>query len=924
MKTKLKIFLFSALCLLSMNFFACKTDVDEEKTNTEQKPSDDNKTYLQVSNNSQFDINVYFQSPSYSDPWATIKVGESEKKEISASTTNAGDGIYIQYLYPMGNIVIPYYDARNSACIQVKQIVEKEVNSIKVSPLSSLTMDTKYLIIKNESDADIALYNGTSPVTPLYQEKYWITSGNYRIYELGSNSMSSLDNYKLGNGIVNKELGIQGMEQGNIYTVRYTNASVDLLSVTPIDISAKEKIWQIPLSQKNGKYLSADKFCVCDDVSDGYVFTGQISYNKNFYDEESSPYIAEISPSGEVFDAIFSFKDSPQFVKSNQIIEENGMRIVAGVKTNSDGEKVPFIYGEKNCDFYIEPSIDNFYIFNDILYKGNNVFALLYEFDNDFGIFELNVKSYSDTEGKIVYSGSVGLLPQGFIHSNEEYVVMAQEDGDSDTFGDKTKFLFISDSNFEITGTLELDKYLFNSIICTPDKKFAFASGSYLNSKSGKDTASFMKIDLEKREFCYNGTPKLFPATDNNLHSNFSSISIKNDEIFLAGFIDRNYTRDWSQYSSGFPYLVSYDVESDKVNWSQTYNDKKYCEFEISSCYLSAIGTPLILIHNSKTGMAYLASCGLLGEIPEAELESLPRNTKITDLKIPYIYITVVDANHNFHKLKLQNETSISFDDIKNKLGSDFNIPDDKIFVGYQIETSDGNFSDVVFPYVTNGDVYFYAKYEDFNAISDLRFTSYTASQSPSFTLIWSPVNNADYYTVYYKTREGNTAVSEWKNAGDFTDCSVTMNSSGTVLNSSSRVVSANRTADYYFKVIAHNTKNNKETNDSNELHLHVDNTDYPCACTIEGVDDMPVTLLMGRAGSTNYIPKWSDGKSYYLHLIFKTTSNGEETQQYWSNPLTSGSKITEATHKGWIRFYLSSSSYPEDRVSNYVTLTDK
>ncbi|WP_296331892.1 hypothetical protein [uncultured Treponema sp.] len=751
MKTKSKIFLLSALCILSLNFLACKTADDEEKQSTEQKPSDDNKTYLQVSNNSQFDINVYFQSPSYSDPWATIKVGESEKKEISASTTNAGDGIYIQYLYPMGNIVIPYYDARNSACIQVKQIVEKEVNSIKVSPLSSLTMDTKYLIIKNESDADIALYNGTSPVTPLYQEKYWITSGNYRIYELGANSIYSPESYKLGNGIVTKELGIQGMEQGKIYSVRYSNSSVDLLSVTPIDISAKEKIWKIPLSQTTGKCLTADRFCVQENSSDGYFFTGQISYSKDFRNKVSSPYIAKISPSGEVSDGIMSFKDSPRSVKSNQVMEADGMRIVGGTKTNSDGKEIPFIYGDKGCDFYLEPSIDKFFNFISMIYKGNNVFAFLYDVgDSDeitgFGIFELTVKSYSETEGKVVYTKDSGAY--GFINSLGNYVVLCQEYVDDDDKGDKSVFLFINDVDFNIVETKELDKYLFTSIVRSDDGKYAFASGTYTNSKTGKDSGSFIKIDLETKNFCDNGIPKLFPATESNLNSGFTCISTKNNEIFLAGYIDRNYTDDFDEYTSGYPYLVSYDVESDKVKWSQIYKDEKYAGFRIFSCYHSAIGTPLIEIYNFNTDKSYLASCGLLGEIPDAELASLPRSTKISEVKIPEVTIKVKDSSSKEYTVSATYGTEYTFADFNKKVLADcanFVIPEGKSISKWTAKNGDEN-KNVEFPLTITENMELTAVF----VITPPKNLSVTKLASNAVSLTWSENSIATSYNVYY------------------------------------------------------------------------------------------------------------------------------------------------------------------------------
>ena len=430
MKPKLKLLLLSLLYIFLLTFLDCNNVADDGNKSQDQN-SDDDKTYLQVNNNSQFDINVYFQSPAYAEAWASVKAGKAEKKEIAPSATNAGDGIYIQYLYPIGNIVIPYYDVTNSACVQVKQIREKETNLLNVPTLSQLTMDTAYLIVKNESDTDIALYDDTNPVLPLYQESYWIVSNEYKIYEL--KSVTSLANYKLGNGFTNKILSSQNILQGNIYTMRCTNSTVDLISVSPIDISVNSKIWKLPLSQEKGKFLSADKFGVRENSSDGYLFTGQLTYDANFRNEESSAYIAEISSSGDISDRVMTFKDSPKALKSNCFIEKNGMRIIVGEKKNSSGKMVPFIYGDKGCDFYIEPEIARFDRFDQIIFKEEGVFELLFETvsaeDEDtvqgFGIFELKISSYSEASGKIVYSDANNFA-YDFIYANQEYVVLRE------------------------------------------------------------------------------------------------------------------------------------------------------------------------------------------------------------------------------------------------------------------------------------------------------------------------------------------------------------------------------------------------------------------------------------------------------------------------------------------------------------------
>lgn len=698
-------FIFASLCTIFLILLSCKepSSSDDEKKDMTKEQAEDDKTYLEVSNNSQFDINVFFNSPSYATPWMQVKKNESGKKEIAPSSTAAGDGIYIQYLYPINNIEIPYYDPNDTACVQIKHIDAGVVNSIKVSELKKLSVNTKYLIIKNASESEIALYSpSSSPVTPLYQELYWIKSGDYRIYEF--KGAASFKGYKLGNGLVNKNIEIDSIDEGNIYTVVYSDEAIELLSVSPIDILVKDKIWKMNLSQKTGKCLTADKFAPRENASDGYFFTGQISYDEELRNQESKPYKANISPSGEVTDSIVSLTGSPKMVASDCFVEKNGKRIVAGLLANSDGNAEPFIYGDGGCDFYITPKIENFDSVVKLIHKDENVYSLLYwtidkETKNEgFGIYEITLDSFDKAEGKCVYATNLtdsDYIPEDFIYHDKEYAVMVQKDTSGDDTGDETLFMFIDTENYEVKSEKQkkFEKYLFNGFEKSNDGKYAVASGSYKSAITGKDMAAFIKLDLTTGEFKNNGEPLLFKPREASLNSNFSCLSIKNNTLFLAGFIDCVYDNSPENYSSGYPYIVSYDLEKEKKNWTQIYED--YEGFQIYSCHLSAIGTPLIELYNGNTKKSILASCGLLGEIPDNELNPLPRNPKITEVSAPVFDIILTDPEENEFKMAFAYNSSITLDMINSNLSKEFIIPDGKDILGWQVEVEDksGNIS---------------------------------------------------------------------------------------------------------------------------------------------------------------------------------------------------------------------------------------
>ena len=742
--------------LLSVLIYGCSVDSDSRKSY--DVGTNSSGTRCKFKNATEYYVKIY------SDSLHNTLLGEVDCGKniiLPVEYKQTGNVFYYDYYLILNEFYIKYGDGQQT--IQLKE------NALNLTDINNLNLNTNsYIVVglKNETKSAIELYKNNSIC--FRDDGTSLINNNQTAFFLfyGKQDFSffsiSADGYTYP--LTSKNLDV---ESGIIYTFCYKGKNDScLISKVPFDSSLKEKIWKIPLSQTTGKCLMADRFCVQEKSSDGYFFAGQMCYDKTYYDEKSFPYIAEISPSGEVFDGLMSLNDSPDFVKSNQVIEANGMKIVAGAK-KSDGKMVPFIYGSKNCDFYIEPSIENFDGFEGILYKENDTFSLLFRIAADngdvvgLGIFELSVETYSIAEGNVVYKDTTGLWACDFIYSNGEYVVLSQEAVNEYHRDDKTKFLFINASSFTLTATKSLDRYQLNSIECTSDGKFAFASGSYSNSKTGKDEASFIKIDLENRDFCDNGVPKLFPSTENNLYSNFNCLSIKNNEIFLAGYIDKDYTNDFDEYSSGYPYLVSFDVESDKVNWAKTYRSKEYAEFEISSCYLSAIGTPLIELRNLNTGMSYLASCGLLGEIPDTELAALPRNTKITDLKIPDVCITVVDANNNEHKINFLNGASIVFSDIREKLTSNFYVPDGNVLIGFQIKNEYADSAEVVFPYLTNSNIRFYANYRAVapsNLVISMRVEksgtigAYTKIDKKKIVLSWSPIAGATNYEVSYST----------------------------------------------------------------------------------------------------------------------------------------------------------------------------
>lgn len=743
---KIKSLIFS--CFLILGIISCKNIVNQpeeqeipENETEKEKP----KTYLKIINNSQYDINVFFQPPTYSEPWTTVKSRKTVTNEVFPSESKAGDTIYIQYLYSVEGITIPYYDTLTeeslNACIKIKLIEEGKVNEITVSKLSSLTVGTKYIIIKNDSDSDIAIYNRNAPITPLYEKNYWIVCGEYRIYEM--KDISSLSGYTIGTDLLSKPIGIDKIENGNIYTIRYENSKAELISITPIDISIQNKIWKMPLSSEEGKYLTPDKLGLREKSADGYHFAGQISYDKSSRDKQSKAYQANISPSGEVVKEIQrSLKDKPKMVRSNAFVEKNGWNVVAGSKLTKAGKYEPFIYGENGADFYERLSLDGFHNAIEMVHKAGNTFSLLYDIAEDektigFSICEITITNdYNNPLSKnLIYtSKNEGRTAKDFIYNKNEYVVLAQA-------GNKTDFIFLGEQG-EVNQIKIQDGYLFDSIDSSADGKHIVASGAYISSITGKKNASFIQYDVEKKQFSGDGKPKRFPATYDSLNSNFNCVSVKdtNKEIFLAGYKDFD-----DKGRNGYPYLISYDLEKAELKWSNFYNEERYKGYEITSCYLSEIGTPLILLCNKEEQKSFIVSCGLLGEIPE---KNEGKRNAIPRASISYT-VTLIDGQGNAFDVITKNSSMQVYESeitkAKKALGADFKETEGKEYNRWK-DFDSGEI--ITYPIILNRDL---TLIPDFKLLppKNIQISETTVN---SVKLTWDENPSASKYRIFYGT----------------------------------------------------------------------------------------------------------------------------------------------------------------------------
>lgn len=824
---------------------ACKFN----DTGTNNTPSDSQDivqpdeigTKVEFTNKTDFLVKVY------SDSLRQTLLGEIEsgkKNTFKAEYSKVGTPFYIDYYLIVNKLKIKFGDG--TSIIQLK---ENGFISAEIPTLNNSFNNYTVIGVKNTSKSGIELmqYNKIcfrDDGTSILNEKE--TDFFLFVGEIEATSLKISDAGNIYNFPENLNF-----ENSNIYSFEYIgNGQLVLSSKVSFDPSINSKIWKIPLSQTTGKFLSADKFGTRENLSDGYFFTGQVSYTEDFRNEESRPYKAEISPTGEVRDSYVILRDSPKMVWSRLFCEKEGYRLVAGNKYDTKGIIAPFIYGDVGCDFYITPELENFGYADSLIYKQGTTFSLLYDIvDEDdsekfvgFGIYELTIKAYNDVNGKIVYTNTDGDYEvQDFIYHDGNYIVLSNADTDKDGVYDTSDFLFITPSGNEEYELNESQKktvqnYAFDRIELADNGNYAVAVGSYLSNRTGKDIASFIQLDLSTVEFIDNGKPVLFEPTDLSLNSNFGCVSIRNNELFLAG------KTDYDDEKQGCPYITLYDLISKTKKWSHIYEDLE--GFEIYSCCLSAIGTPLIELYDSQSSMSYLCSCGLLGEIPEKTLDALPRSSAITNVKAPDVTVILIDADGKEHKKSITFGEKITESDVKQWITDEdgFELDGKELFKWKVEDDSDleeEKLVDVIWPYeIKDNSVSLYSVYR----IEKPQSVKVIDKTQNSIKLSWDKNPFAAEYEIEWsRDKEFTSSEIKYKNITTNSEYNIVFEESPTVYGST-----------WYFRVRCHDVADDK----SEDTDLFWSEWSSPVEETTD-IPDFTITLHDSADNTTKYSVKY-------------------------------------------------------------------
>ncbi|MBD5399834.1 MAG: InlB B-repeat-containing protein [Treponema sp.] len=749
----------AALLACALCAFGCSNSSasDDDETSVPVQPGDN----VVFSNQTEFAVKVY------SDSMRSVLVADvAAKKGVSShvDVASAGNVFYFSYFMDVNGVSVPYGVTDGHTVM----LDDGSATSVKITDPQVVNTNKRIILLKNDADSAIVLYNGNKEERPEGKSSALVNSGDYGIYILGA--LDDIANINIVEGIKSVPLSTAAdFENGYIYTVVYDGAKIYMRSKGFLDRNMSKKIWKIGVSHEAGKTLVNEKLLVRGNQN-GYVLYGRIGYDVNLSYKKTVPYYAYIDSTGRITtEDSFTFIDNPKCSSFIDAVEANGIRLALVEKTSSSDILSYSVMSDDN-GYSIHESIAQ----NDdvaryegwgILHKKDNIFCVLLESWNmnpdetyafcQYELIEVIVEDYSSISTKKLCKSDdcAYLSPVSFAYdsSTDTYIVMSQPvDKHGDGLG-MTQFSFIDGTTGDIKKDLKLEKYLFNKVKFNPNDGYAYASGSFVNQITGKDVASFAKIDISTGSVV-SGKPVQYPCQNSSLYSNFDDFVIDGDTIILGGYTNADYemgeNTNTSPSITTCPYIVSYNAKEGKTIYEREYENLK--GFKICGINFSEIGSLLLGIFSDLTGEGYIVSTGLLGELPEETKLTLPQSTSIKPIAAPDYYTVLFesDCEQYIDPYTVQRGKEIAVAPEVRKEGV--------AFAGWFLDK--GFNQRVEFPYVPDSDTVLYAEWK-----SPPELVSCTSTRiSSSCVEIQITPSDDKYFECYhiicYKTGTSRTA----------------------------------------------------------------------------------------------------------------------------------------------------------------------
>ncbi|MDE7383496.1 MAG: hypothetical protein K2M99_06385, partial [Treponemataceae bacterium] len=166
----------AALLACALCAFGCSNSSasDDDETSVPVQPGDN----VVFSNQTEFAVKVY------SDSMRSILVADvAAKKGVSShvDVASAGNVFYFSYFMDVNGVSVPYGVTDGHTVM----LDDGSATSVKITDPQVVNTNKRIILLKNDADSAIVLYNGNKEERPEGKFSALVNSGDYGIYILG-------------------------------------------------------------------------------------------------------------------------------------------------------------------------------------------------------------------------------------------------------------------------------------------------------------------------------------------------------------------------------------------------------------------------------------------------------------------------------------------------------------------------------------------------------------------------------------------------------------------------------------------------------------------------------------------------------------------------------------------------------------------
>jgi hypothetical protein len=613
-----------------------------------------------VTNNTPYAVNVYINDPPLYGKEApdTIRTvqggtpdhGASNQWELQPTAEGSnGETLYFEYLIPVGEQTIPFYPNTATRTRLVK-LEEGKVNETKAPELSSIDTDSSFVLIRNNSDANIWMQQGIMTVYPFDAKLREIATNSGAVYIL--ENVSSLSGLTIGDTGTRKDFPTTALQKGVVYTFLYDNQNgPQLFLQEPFDPNMNDMIWTIPTSADTGRYFSVGLFQSRANVDHGYILVGRVSYSADVAGQPqagSSPYFAAIAPNGTITERKIIIRNNPSGLYLRRFIDDGDELVFTGQAYYDSTDGTPFILGTDYAGemlFYMDDFLKEVDLQKEskngwfIAKSGDRTYAIGGDLYYDWGetrvtqayLDKVTRTSFDEVEYERLWIqpsddasayGSSGILYLTYDSGANSYLAVVGYGKDDDS-----SLLYIIDAaDGSQKPEIRLDRHTINMIFQRGGDYYA--AGTYYGVS--KYRGFIRKLNIESGT--WGGDPMWMddpPKYPNGATMVYNVVQDKDGSIVVSGACVEN-ASDQDNREVGIPWMVKYDIDSKTKKWERVYENHR--GYYIYSTHLSSLGSYLLELYNETTSQSTLVSTDLLGNLggQEKAKPAVPRDATFT------------------------------------------------------------------------------------------------------------------------------------------------------------------------------------------------------------------------------------------------------------------------------------------------------